>query len=261
MNTIRAGGLDEGAQGEVVAMRETIRGTEPATTAAREMTLIKHLEELRARIINAVVAVLAASCLVYLKVDWILAAITRPVGSLVFLSPAEAFVVRIKLALVGGAILAGPVILFEAWRFAAPALTPAEARQALLFLPAAFVAFFVGAAFSLLVAFPVAMKFLMKFATPQLIPMISIGEYVSFAVLLTVSLGLVFEMPLAILLLTRLGLVTPRGLAARRRYVILGVFVVAAVITPTVDMISQVLVAAPLWALFEIGVLLARFAG
>ncbi|HHV61529.1 MAG TPA: twin-arginine translocase subunit TatC [Firmicutes bacterium] len=224
------------------------------------MTLIEHLEELRIRIIIAAVAVLMAGCLVYLKVDWILEMITRPVGRLVFLSPAEAFVVRIKLALVGGAILAGPVILWEAWRFVAPALAPAEARQAVLFLPAALAAFLAGAAFGLLVAFPVAVRFLMKFATPQLAPMISIGEYVSFAVLLTVSLGLVFEMPLAILLLARLGLVTPRSLAARRKYVILGVFVVAAVITPTVDVISQVLVAVPLWALFEIGVFLARFA-
>ncbi|MBI4355869.1 MAG: twin-arginine translocase subunit TatC [Candidatus Omnitrophica bacterium] len=223
--------------------------------------LFEHLEELRRRLFVMLGAVAVASLAGYVWARPILEWLTRPVGHLVFLTPLEAFTSHLKVAVIAGAVLASPVVAYELWKFAAPGLGPREQRWAAMAALAAGGLFAVGGFVALRCVMPVALRFLLSFSSESLQPMISIGSYLTLVIMLTLIFGLAFELPLVTVILAKAGLVSPSQLAGNRRFVILGIFILAAALTPGPDVISQVSLAIPLVVLYEISIWLVRVVG
>lgn len=231
---------------------------EPATEG--RMGLIGHLEELRSRIFISVGAWLAAAIAVYLYTPRLLPlVVVKEIGKLVFLSPTEAFMVHIKLALIGGAFLALPVILTQVILFLLPALTPSERKACFLIVPFALISFTGGAWFAVAVLLPAGLKFLLSFSGPALAPMISLGSYISFVFYMAAGGGFVFEMPLVMTILGKAGIVRSKFLCTYRRHAALIILLLAAVLTPSPDIFTQLLLAVPMYLLFEISIWLVRF--
>lgn len=222
------------------------------------MTLTEHLEELRKRLIKSLIFIIAASCGLYAFVDRILPSLVKPVGGLIFIAPHEAFISRIKIAFFGGLFLSLPFVLYQIWRFISLALKPNERKYTLIFGPFSLVVFFIGASFGYFIIIPVGIKFLLGFATDLIRPMISVSKYISFVGILTLNFGLVFELPLVALFLTKIGLLTPQLLSKRRRHAAVLIFIVAAILTPP-DIITQCLMAIPLLILYEISIFFSKF--
>lgn len=225
----------------------------------KKLTLVGHLEELRARILKAVIAVIIASSVLYSFADKIYDNLVKPVGRLVFIAPEEAFITRIKIAFFGGLFLSLPFVLYQIWRFVSVGLKPSEKKYTLLFGPLSFIFFIVGAIFGYAIIVPIGIKFLLGFATDQIVPMITISRYVSFIAMLTFAFGVVFELPLVSLFLTKIGVVTPYFLSKKRRHAIVFIFIAAAIFTPP-DVITQSLMAIPLLVLYEVGILFSKIA-
>jgi len=223
------------------------------------MTVIEHLEELRMRLLISLAAFGVATGLSLLFVERILAVLLRPVGRVVFLAPTEAFFVRLKVAALSGVFLSLPVVLYQIWRFVSVGLTPTERRYTLSMLPAALVLFVAGGAFAFLVILPIGVRFLLSYQTENLVPMISIQAYTSFATAFVLAFGLLFQLPIVVLLLARLGIVTPAALAAGRRYALLAIVIASAVLTPGGDIVSQLLMAVPTYLLYEASIWIAHF--
>ncbi len=178
---------------------------------------------------------------------------------LVFLAPAEAFWMNVKIAFVAGLIFALPVIFNQLWKFISPGLLTKERRYTVPFIFSATSLFLVGAAFCFFVVLPFAMGFLLTYKVGDfLTPMLSVGNYVDFCLKFILAFGGIFELPIVIIFFTRLGIVTPKTLAKNRKYAILLAFIVAAILTPTPDAFNQTLMAVPMIALYEIGILVSR---
>ena len=218
-----------------------------------------HLEELRLRLIYCLITVGIVFIGVYAVSDGLLDQIRKPLGlELVYLAPAEGFFVYIKLSFYIAVMISMPMILYHAWEFVAPGLLEGERRFTGLFVTFGVIFFAFGAAFCYYVVLPVGLKFLMSYGGEGLKPMISVGNYISFVFMFVIAFGLIFEMPLVIVFLTKMGLTTPEWLAKQRAYIIVGDFVVAAVLTPTPDVVSQLMMAVPMMILFEMGLLASR---
>lgn len=220
----------------------------------RQMTLVGHLDELRGRILISLAAIAVGACVAFLNIRPIVSYLARPVGNLVFLSPTEAFMAYFKLAFFAGLFLASPVILFQLWGFISSALNEKEQRTFLFFLPFSVALFLGGAAFAFFIVIPLALKFLINFAGPEVLPVISISKYLSFITVLMLMFGIVFELPVAIVILSKLGLVAPAALKRNRKWAILGIFIAAAALTPTPDAFTQILMAIPMILLYEISI-------
>ncbi len=228
----------------------------------KKLTILEHLEELRKRIIYCVVALVIAliPCVVF--ANWIFQILLIPAPPEfrpVYTEMTEMLFTYFKVALLGGASLAVPVFIYQAVRFVVPALMPNEKRYLYLLVPGALVFFLMGLAFSYFVLLPFAVKYLLTFSGIA-DPMIKIGNYISFVTSLLFWIGAAFETPLVMFFLAKIGIINHQKLGRFRKYAILAAFVIAAVITPTPDPMTQTLVAGPLYLLFEIGVLLTRLA-
>lgn len=230
-----------------------------------KMSFMEHLGELRTRIVRSLIGVLVGLVIAFPLSQRIVDYLSRPVqatgNTLVFLAVTEAFWVQMKVALIAGLFLASPVILWQVWSFVAPGLYQNEKKYAAPFVIIGSLMFIAGGAFSLFVVTPYAINFLLSFARPGLQPMISIGSYIDFLLKFTVAFGLVFELPLALTLAARMGVVTPKTLARNRKYAVLGAFIAAAALTPTPDAFNQMLMAGPLIVLYEVGIVSARIFG
>jgi sec-independent protein translocase protein TatC len=230
-----------------------------------KMPFMEHLGELRTRIVRALFALLVGLgiALPFSQriEDYLMRSITKLGYSLIFVSPTEAFWVQMKIALIAGMFIAAPGILWQVWAFVAPGLHHHEKRYAVPFVVIGSLLFIVGGAFSLLVVTPFAIQFLLSYARPGLQPMITLENHVNFLLKFTLAFGLVFELPLAITILARVGVVTPRMLAKNRKYAILGAFIAGAILTPTPDAFNQTLMAGPLIILYEVGIVCARIFG
>jgi sec-independent protein translocase protein TatC len=232
---------------------------EPEERAAGgEMSLVDHLQELRKRLIVCVAVVLAASIACYFYAVELVHVITAPAGKLYYMNPAEAFFTYLKVSFFAGFLLALPVIFYQLWAFVVPALTRQERTASLFLVPASLVLFFVGLAFSYYLVLPAAISFFIGFATPDLQPMFSIGQYLSFVISFMLPFGFVFELPLFIIVAARLGVIGSSFLAAKRKLVIVLSFVVGAVVSPTPDVFSQTMIAVPLLILYEISVFIVK---
>lgn len=230
-----------------------------------KMPFMEHLGELRVRIMRSLVALLIGLVISIPFSAKILDFLARPIqktgNTLVFLAVAEAFWVQMKVALFVGLFIAAPAILWQVWRFVEPGLHVHEKRYALPFVIVGSLLFIGGGAFSLFVVTPSAVAFLLSYARPGLQPMISIGSYIDFLLKFTLAFGAVFEVPLAMTLVARMGLVTAKAFAKGRKYAILGAFIAGAILTPTPDMVNQTLMAGPIILLYEVGILAARLFG
>ena len=178
---------------------------------------------------------------------------------LVFLAPAEAFWMNIKVALVAAIIISLPVIFHQVWKFISPGLLKKEKGYVIPFIFIATCLFLVGATFCFLIVLPFAMGFLLTYKVGDFLsPMLSVGNYVDFCLKFILAFGAIFELPIVIIFLTRMGIVTPKTLAKNRKYAVLLAFIAAAILTPTPDVFNQTLMAVPMIVLYEIGILVSR---
>lgn len=178
----------------------------------------------------------------------------NPDLELVFLAPAEAIWMHIKIAFISAFIISSPIIFFEIWRFVAPGLLEQEKKYALPFVFTTTFLFLIGALFCFMIILPFAMNFLLTYKTENLKPMLSVGKYVDFCLKFILAFGAIFELPVVTVFLTRMGIVTPDFLAKNRKYAVLIAFVLAAVLTPTPDAFNQSLMAVPMIILYEVGI-------
>ena len=226
------------------------------------MPLTAHLEELRTRLIRAILATAAGGLLAWLVIERLVAFLLAPLQALrpeqsliIGTGVTEAFFTKLKVAVIAGIFLASPVIFFQAWRFVAPGLYEREKRVAFPFSMAASVFFIAGAAFCYWLVFPVAFRFFLdEFASIGIAAQIRVSEYLSFASRMLLAFGVTFELPVVTFFLARMGIVTHRTLIAWWRYAIVTIFVVAAVLTPGPDVASQMLMAAPLLVLYVLSI-------
>ena len=224
------------------------------------MTLMEHLEELRKRIIRILLAILVAFFVCWGFARQIFAFLARPIyaelpegARLTFLGITDPFLVYVKVAALAAVFLAYPYVMYQVWRFVSPGLYQRERRWALPFILAGTVFFLGGGAFAYTVVFPFAVDFFLALGA-QFDPMITVERYLSFLMTVILGLGLMFELPILIFLLAQMGVVTPRFLMKHFRWAVLLIFVVAAIITPTPDVVNLCLFAVPTILLYLLGV-------
>ena len=242
--------------------------TEPRSNASDPLPLREHFRELRSRVMISMVALLLGSAVCFYFYEEILTFLISPARkvagddvSIIYTEVTELLSTTVKVSLLGGLVLALPVILYHVVRFVAPGLTPKERRILFSFLPAALLAFVGGMAFGYFVMIPPALKFLLTFGGDVAEPLIRISNIVNIMIRLLFWLGIAFETPLVMFVLATLGIVNARGFSRFRRLWLVASFIIAAAITPTIDPLNQAIVAGPLIVLYELGVLLARIAG
>ncbi len=226
------------------------------------LTLVEHLDELRTRIVIAVFAFVAALIACFWQNHLLLKIINDPLNGRtpITLSPTEPFTTTITVSAYAAILIALPIVLYELYAFILPAFSPTEKKVAvplLLMVPFLFIA---GAVFAYFVIVPAALKFLLHFNEDQFQTEIRAKDYYSFVLLTLISAGAVFQVPVGVLGMTRLGIVTPRQLKKNRRYAYLGCAVVAAAL-PGVDPVSMLIEMVPLLALYELSILLSVFFG
>jgi len=233
---------------------------------AGKMSFFDHLTELRKRIIWSLIPAGAGLGVALYFTDRIMLFLQRPLSQLkrapIFLTPTEYFWTYMKVAMITGVYIAMPIVLWNVWAFVAPGLHKHERRYAVPFVVVGSLLFMLGGAFALLVVIPFAVQFLLNFGIEKgAEPMISIAAYIDFITKFTLAFGVVFELPVVITLLSMLGIVTPQFLSKNRKYAILINFIIAAILTPTPDVVNQTLMAGPLCILYELGIISARIFG
>lgn len=231
------------------------------------MSLMEHLEELRHRIVRSLMAVAFAFVFCWLAVEEIAEFLARPIyralpegTRLAFLGVTDPFIIYVKVAALTALFVASPAVLYQAWRFVAPGLYHRERRRALPFILAGTFFFVGGGAFAYYVAFPFAVDFLIGMGE-AFQPMITVERYFRFLLYVILGLGLMFELPIFIFLLAQMGIVTPRFLMRNFRWAVLLIFVAAALVTPTPDVVNLCLFALPTILLYLLGVGAAALVG
>ena len=222
----------------------------------KDMTLTEHLVELRSCLLKALAAlVIGTASSVYFFQD-IMDVLTSAAKELYYMRPAEAFMIYMKVALLSGLLLASPFMLYE---FVRPALTWRERKFTLICLPLALLLFIAGMLFSYSFVFPRGLEFFLGFAAGKVNPLISMESYLDFLLMLVVPFGFAFTVPVILTLLAYLGLISSRLLMKFQRHVILVAFIIAGVITPTPDIITQTLLAVPMILLYEVSIVIIRY--
>ena len=229
----------------------------------------QHLVELRKRVTFSVLAVVVGMMVAFVFHKPILRLLQEPApdcggalaGKLIFTEPTEFIGVAFKVSLLAGFAMALPFVLLQIVLFVAPGLTGTERRYLFGLLPVSLVAFALGAAFGYFVLFPPAFKFLCTFGSDVATPLIRIGSYTNLMVTLLFWMGVVFETPVVLFFLSRIGVVSYSQLSRWRKYAVVVAFILGAIITPTLDPVNQTIVALPIIVLYEVGIWLARFGG
>lgn len=229
----------------------------------KAMSLIEHLVELRRVLIVSAFAIAGGTVIGWLISAPLFGFLTGPVALLqhtkfVTTSITEPVLVKLKVSLLAGILVASPVVLWQIWSFVLPALKKNERKYVYLTVPISVLLFFVGAAFAFYVVLPVGIRFLLFVNSGvKYEPLITQNSYLSFLTTFLVAFGLVFELPVALLILVRLGVLTPQWLRKKRRYALFIIIVVAALISPTPDIPSQLLMAGPMYLLYEVSIWLS----
>jgi sec-independent protein translocase protein TatC len=235
-----------------------------AAEEGRVLTILEHLLELRKRLIIAASALLICTIGSLVFTQWLLRWLTAPARNevqdvqIIFTEPLEYWGTYFRVSLMSGIVLAMPVIVYQVLAFVGPGLTRAERRWVYPIVLGASLAFAGGVAFAYYVELPPALRFLLGFSGDVADPFIRVGSYINFVTRLMLMTGLVFEMPLLVMGLAKLGVVTSRKLLGWWRYSLVIAFVVAAIVTPSIDPVTQSLVAAPIIVLYFVGIALAR---
>jgi sec-independent protein translocase protein TatC len=224
------------------------------------MPFLAHLEELRSRLVRSAMAVGVAFLGTYLFKEELYQGLARPLKAamppearLIYTAPAEAFFTYLKIALLAAIVVASPIIFYQFWRFISPGLYTHERKAVWPFVLISSVLFIVGAVFCYVMVFPYAFQFFMSFATDDIVPMLSLKSYLSFSATLLFAFGVIFEVPLVLVFLGRVGIVSSKGLKKNRKYAILIMFVAGAMFTPP-DVVTQCMMALPLIVLYEISI-------
>jgi len=236
------------------------------------MPFLDHLEELRWRLIKSILAVIISAAVVYYFSDTILGIMLRPYNQavstltngeskkLIFLTPTGGFMIHLKLSIFAGLILAIPVVFYQIWQFVVPGLYDRERRYVPLVVFFSTICFLSGALFCYFFVLPYGLNFLLGYETRDLVATISVNEYLEFISMLILVFGVLFELPILSFFLTRIGFLTPAFMRHYRRHGIVVMFILAAILTPTTDVFSQLLLAGPLVILYEISILVSKFA-
>jgi len=242
--------------------------------------LTEHLFELRNRIVVSLITVGITFGFCFYNSEYIFDLLTSPMRhtlsfslkdpyvsfipaqnpdlTLVFLAPAEAFWMHMKMAFISACIISSPVIFLEIWKFISPGLLSKEKKYAVPFIITTTFLFLIGALFCFLIVLPLAIDFLLNYKTQNIKPMISAEKYIDFCLKFIIAFGAIFELPVLVVFLTRMGIVTTDFLAKNRKYAIVIAFIVAAILTPTPDAFNQTLMAVPIIILYEAGILASR---
>ena len=256
------------------------------------MSFLDHLGELRRRAIICALAAFVGMIVAYYVYDpWVLNLLRGPLDALSgksgnpfvfnnpllgllkssaegvadlrldlhFIGPMEVFMVKLKASFFVGAVLASPLIFYQTWAFVSTGLKDKELRAVRIFMPASAALFSCGVLIAYFIMLPVILYFLVVVSGRGLVPTLILSKYASMVVMCCLSFGIIFEMPLVILFLTRIGLVSPRSLAAKRKYAILLMFVLSAILTPP-DVVTQFMMAVPMVVLYEASIILSRHA-
>ncbi|MEL7060599.1 MAG: twin-arginine translocase subunit TatC [Acidobacteriota bacterium] len=254
-------------QGERALAASDADGRTGDSDELQTMGLLDHLEELRTRLIRSLIAILVAflGCWVFSKdiYSFLAEPIHRllPEGKkLAFLGVADPFMIYVKVSALAAVFVASPVVLWQVWSFVSPGLYRHERRLAGPFILCGSLLFLAGGAFGYYIAFPFAAEFLLEMGD-QFEPTITVTRYLSFLMTIILGLGIMFELPTMIFFLSRLGLVTPDFLMRHFRYAVVLIFVLAAVITPTPDVVNLCIFALPTLGLYLVGVGVAALFG
>lgn len=234
---------------------------------AREESFVSHLVELRARLLRAVVAILVAFLALLPFAQWLYRQIAEPLlavlpegGQIIAIDVASPFFAPIKLTFVVALMLAMPAVIYQAWAFVAPGLYQHEQRLARPLLYSAALLFYAGCAFAWYFVLPTVFAFLSAVTPEGVAMMTDISRYLDFVLVIFLAFGFCFEVPVAVVILRSLGWVDDAQLREARPYVIVGAFVIAAILTPP-DVVSQLLLAIPMCLLYELGMVAARWLG
>jgi sec-independent protein translocase protein TatC len=232
---------------------------------APQETFLSHLVELRTRLVRAMVAVILMLLCLFPWAKEIYAALAAPLlralpkgATMIATDVTGTFFVPLKVTLMAAFLLVLPYVLWQAWAFVAPGLYQHERRLALPVIVSSFVFFLIGMSFAYFLVFPIAFGFFAAYTPEGVTMMTDIDKYLSFVLTMFIAFGLTFEVPVVVIVLVRLRMVTLEKLRSIRSYVIVGAFVLGAIFTPP-DVVSQLLLAIPLWLLYEFGMLMARF--
>jgi sec-independent protein translocase protein TatC len=228
-------------------------------------TFISHLIELRSRLLRAIVAVIVVLLCLFPFAKDIYAALAAPLlkalphgATMIATDVTGTFLVPLKVTLMTAFLIALPYVLFQMWAFVAPGLYQHEKRLALPVIISSVFFFALGMCFAYFAVFPIAFGFFAGYAPAGVTMMTDIDKYLSFVLTMFIAFGITFETPVVVVVLVRMGVVSLEKLKSMRPYVIVGAFIIGAVFTPP-DVISQCLLAVPLWLLYELGLVLARF--
>ncbi len=228
------------------------------------MSLLQHLEELRKVISVSVIAVLITSVAAFAFVDKFLAIVIKPANDanlkLIYTGVTEGIFFKLHIALVFGTLAASPILLWQFWRYLVPALYPNERRYIARLVPISIVLFLGGVVFAYFTVLRFMLVFLQRISS-EFTGLITISNYLSFTEHLLIPFGLLFEYPLLVYFLAQIGVLTSELLVRYRKYSIVGVFIIAAILTPSPDPLTMLVVASPMLVLYEVGVIVAKIVG
>jgi len=234
--------------------------------SAEKQPFLSHLEELRKRLVICAIGVGAGFVIAYIFSERLFQLLVAPLKAvmpegdqLIFTNLPEMFFAYIKVAFIAGIMAAAPLIFYQLWMFIAPGLYQKEKKMAIPFVISSTILFVGGALFGYFVVFPFGFKFFIGFSNEYVKALPSVKQYFSFSMKLLFAFGVVFELPVIIFFLSKMGVVTPQFLSQKRKYAILLTFALAAILTPP-DVITQCMMAGPLIVLYEIGIMVSRIA-
>ena len=232
-----------------------------------KMPFTSHLEELRTRIIRIIIAAAVGFGVCWYFKEWLFQIITRPLyqvlppnSFMIYTSLPEAFFNYMKISFYASLFLTSPYILYQLWKFISPGLYKTEKKYMIPFVISSTMLFICGILFGYYLALPPAFSFFVEFSSDFLKPMFSLREYLSLSLKLLLAFGISFELPVVIFFLAKIGVVSSKMLSRNRRYAILIIFVAAAILTPSPDALTQIIMAVPLMGLYEIGIIVAKLA-
>ncbi len=231
-----------------------------------QMTFLEHLEDLRWKLIYSVITLFFTTALALWQSDWIIEFLKYPitrmdqVPRIIYLKPTGMISIRINTGLVAGIILGLPVIFYQMWGFIAPGLYKREKKLIVALTLATLICFLCGFFFAYFIILPIGLQFLLSIGVEGIDPQLDIGEYIGFVLQMVLIFGIVFELPIVVYTLNRLGILHIGILKKIRPYAIVTIFIISAILTPP-DVVSQILMAIPLILLYELSILLVRIIG
>jgi sec-independent protein translocase protein TatC len=238
-------------------------GGEPDKESMPTMGFLDHLEELRTRLVRSAIAVAAGTGVCWIYRERIYAVMQKPImdalrshglaEKLVYLNPIEPFNLYLKIAMLAGLFLTSPFVLYQVWMFISPGLYRREKKYILPFMVSTITLFTLGGYFGYRIVYPRALNFFVEF-NGQFQPMITIGEYTQLFLSIVLGMGLIFEMPILVFFLAFMGILSPGFMVKHFRYAILLIFILAAIVTPTPDIVNMCIFAAPMLGLYALSV-------